>query len=190
MSNNVAEMLAELRADHINMTVLLNLLEQEANRLYDGREADYELVHDIMSYMSVYPDAVHHPKEDRVYAELQVVRPDLSEGLDRVLVDHRELAALGMKLRNDIESVISGTALRRNVIVADAMRYVQRLRDHMDWEENDLFVRIDEMVQDGHKLFVDSDANDIKDPVFGPEVEEQFGRLFDSIQQTLNASHM
>ncbi len=41
MSNNVAEMLAELRADHKNMTVLLNLLEQEANRLYDGREADY-----------------------------------------------------------------------------------------------------------------------------------------------------
>jgi len=190
MGNNVAEMLAELRADHKNMTLLLNLLEQEANRLYEGQDADYELVYDIMRYMTVYPDAVHHPKEDRVYAELKIVRPDLSKGLDRVLVDHRDLAELGMKLRNDIDSIMAGTALRRNVIVADAMRYVQRLRDHMHWEERDLFVRIDEMVHDGHRLIVDSVDHDSEDPVFGPEVEEQFGKLFKSIQQTLDASHM
>jgi len=190
MGNNVAEMLAELRADHKNMTLLLNLLEQETNRLYEGQDADYELVYDIMRYMTVYPDAVHHPKEDRVYAELKIVRPDLSKGLDRVLVDHRDLAKLGMKLRNDIDSIMAGTALRRNVIVADAMRYVQRLRDHMHWEERDLFVRIDEMVHDGHRLIVDSVDHDSEDPVFGPEVEEQFGKLFKSIQQTLDASHM
>ena len=110
-----------------------------------------------MRYMTVYPDAIHHPKEDRVYAELRAVRPDLSKGFDRITVDHRDLAQLGMKLSNDVQSIMSGTALRRNVVIADALRYIQRLREHMRWEECDLFIRVEEMVNDGHSLIVESE---------------------------------
>ncbi len=140
-----------------------------------------------MRYMTVYPDAIHHPKEDRVYAELRAVRPDLSKGFDRITVDHRDLAQLGMKLRNDVQSTMSGTALRRKVVIADALRYIQRLREHMRWEECDLFIRVEEMVNDGHSLIVESEIHAKSDPVFDPGVEKRFGRLFDSIQQTLDA---
>lgn len=190
MSNDLASLLAELRTDHKNMTTMLDLLEAESNRLYEGQDGDYELMHDVMRYMTVYPDAVHHPKEDRVYAELRTVRPDLSTGFDKIVKDHRELAELGVKLRNDVEAVLSGTALRRNVIVADALRYVQKLRQHMRWEERDLFIRVEEMINDGHSLIVDAELHGRTDPVFGPEIEKRFGKLFDSIQQTLGASHM
>jgi hemerythrin-like domain-containing protein len=190
MSNELASLLAELRTDHKNMSLMLDLLEHESNCLYDGKDADYETMHDVMSYMTVYPDVVHHPKEDRVYAELKAVRPDLSTGFDQITIDHRDLAVLGMQLRNDIESIMSGTALRRNVVVADALRYVKRLRDHMHWEECDLFLRVEEMMHDGHDLIIDSDNHDVQDPVFGPEVEQRFSRLFESIEETLHASHM
>ena len=189
MTNDLARLLAELRADHKHMAVMLDLLETESNRLYDGKDADYELVHDVMRYMTVYPDAIHHPKEDRVYAELMAVRPDLSKGFDRIIVDHCDLANLGMKLQNDVQSIMSGTVLRRNVVIADALRYIKRLRDHMHWEESDLFIRVEEMVRDGHGLIIDSELHDKIDPVFGPEVEQRFGRLYDSIQQTVSASH-
>ena len=188
MTNELASLLSELRTDHKNMALMLDLLETESNRLYNGLDADYELVHDVMQYMTVYPDAIHHPKEDRVYAELRAVRPDLSKGFDRITVDHRELAQLGMTLRADVQSILSGTPLRRNVVVADALRYIQRLRMHMRWEECDLFIRVEEMMRDGHDLIVESEIHDKSDPVFGPEVEKRFGRLFDSIQQTLDAS--
>lgn len=190
MSNELATLLAELRADHKNMTLMLDLLETESNRLYEGQDGDYELMADVMRYMTVYPDAIHHPKEDRVYAEIKAVRPDLTTGFDKIVLDHRELAELGTKLRTDVEAIMSGTALRRNVVVADALRYVKRLREHIRWEERDLFVRVEEMIHDGHELIVDSELHDQADPVFGPEVEKRFGRLFDSIQQTLGASHM
>jgi hemerythrin-like domain-containing protein len=189
MSNDLVSLLAELRSDHKNMAIMLDLLETEANRLYNGEDGDYELMHDVMRYMTVYPDAIHHPKEDRVYAELKAARPDLSKGFDQIVVDHRDLAALGTKLRTDVQSIMSGTALRRNVVIADALRYVQRLREHIRWEERDLFNRVEEMIHDGHELIVDSEVHDKADPVFGPEVEKRFNRLFDSIQQTLGASH-
>jgi hemerythrin-like domain-containing protein len=190
MTNELAGLLAELRLDHKNMSVMLDLLENEANRLYGGEDGDYELMHDVMRYMTVYPDAVHHPKEDRVYAELKTARPDLSQGFDKIVVDHHELAELGTKLRNDVESIMSGTVLRRKVVIADALRYVQCLRDHMRWEERDLFIRVEEMIHDGHSMIMDSELHDKADPVFGPETEKRFGKLFDSIQQTLTASDM
>jgi len=185
MDQNVATVLAELRQDHKNMSLMLNLLELESNRLFDGYDTDFELLHDIMHYMTVYPDAVHHPKEDRIYAELKAVRPDLSIGFDRITVDHRHIAELSFKLRNDIESVISGGVIRKKSVVADTLRYVNTLRGHMQWEELDLFRRIEDMIAEGHELIESSTYLQTTDPVFGPEVEEKFARLFESVQERM-----
>ena len=185
MDNNVANVLAELRQDHRNMSLMLNLLEQESNRLFDGEDTDFELLHDIMHYMTVYPDAVHHPKEDRLYAELKSVRPDLSSGFDRITVDHRNIEELGLKLRNELAAVNSGSFVRRKAVVADTLRYVNTLRGHMQWEELDLFRRIEEMVAEGHDLLEAATFLQTSDPVFGPEVETNFARLFDNLQERM-----
>jgi hemerythrin-like domain-containing protein len=50
-------------ADHVNFGRLLNLLEGELRRLHDDRSPDYELMLDIMYYMTHYSDVLHHPKE-------------------------------------------------------------------------------------------------------------------------------
>mgnify|MGYP001819756596 FL=1 len=183
MDKNAATVLAELREDHKNMALMINLLERESNRIYAGEEPDYELLHDVMHYMTVYPDAVHHPKEDRLYAELKAFRPDLSTGFERITMDHRHIAELSMKLRDDIAAINAGSPIKRNAVVADALRYVNTLRGHMQWEELDLFRRVDEMIRMGHDVFDTANLVHQADPVFGPEVEENFGRLVDSIRE-------
>ncbi len=185
MDKNVASVLAELRQDHKNMSLLLNLLEVESNRLFDGIDPDFELLYDIMHYMTVYPDAVHHPKEDRIYAELMAVRPDLSAGFDRITVDHRHIAELGVRLRDDVASVKSGGGVPRNSVVADTLRYVNTLRGHIQWEELDLFRRIEDMIAGGHEFFEVATFLQTPDPVFGAEVEAQFSRLFDSVKERM-----
>lgn len=177
MDKSAAAVLAELREDHRNMTLLLNVLERESNRIYEGEEPDYEMLHDIMHYMTVYPDTVHHPKEDRLYAELKAFRPDLATGFERITMDHRHIADLSLKLRDDIAAINSGNPVRRNSVVADALRYVNTLRGHMQWEELDLFRRVDEMIRGGHDIFDTASFVHIADPMFGPEVEDMFGRL-------------
>ena len=186
MDNNVANVLAELRQDHKNMILMLNLLEHQSNRLYDGDDPDFELLHDIMHYMTVYPDAVHHPKEDRIYAELKAIRPDLSVGFERITIDHRQIAELSIKLRDDIASINSSQFVRRNRIVADALRYVNTLRGHMQWEELDLFRRIEEMIAEGHNLIEAATYLQAYDPVFGPKIEQKFENLVKSIRDSIN----
>ncbi len=182
MDKNASAIIAELRDDHKNMALMLDLLERESNKIYDGDEPDYELLHDIMHYMTVYPDAVHHPKEDRLYAELKAFRQDLSTGFERITMDHRHIAELSVKLRNDIESINSGNPVLRKAVVADALRYVNTLRGHMQWEELDLFRRVDEMIRSGHDQLDTTEFTHRPDPVFGPDAEAQFGRLVKSVR--------
>ena len=183
MDKNAAKVLAELREDHRNMALMLNILERQSNRIYEGGEPDYELLQDIMHYMTVYPDAVHHPKEDRIYAELKAVRPDLSTGFERITMDHRHIAELSIKLRDNIAAINSGNPVKRKAVVADALRYVNTLRGHMQWEELDLFRRVDDMIRQGHDVLDNANFPHEADPVFGPEVEQNFGRLVQSIQE-------
>ncbi len=189
MSNDVTRVLAELRRDHRNMNLCLDVLEREANRMYDNELPDFEIICDAMSYMTVYPDAVHHPKEDRLYAELKSVRPDLSRGFDRIADDHRKIAEEGLELRVDLESITSGSFVRRKKVVADALRYVNNLRSHMQWEELDLFNRCETMASEGHDIYFEDIFIDRVDPVFGHQTEARFNRLMDGIQATLAADH-
>lgn len=179
MQNDVASILADLRQDHRNMTRLLNLLERESNRIEAEHDADIELMQDVMHYMTIYPDAVHHPKEDRIYAELKKIRPELSEGFSRITLDHQAIAEQGMQLRNDIELIQAGAMVKRKAVVRDALRYANTLRNHMQWEELDLFRRIEEMIKSGHRHLDAADWPRVADPVFGVRLEIRFKRLFD-----------
>ena len=182
MTRHVAEILEELREDHRNMSLMLNLLEFEGGRIYDGEVPDFELLHDILSYMTVYSDAVHHPKEDLIFAKLWSKGPAVSAGLDHVEEDHREIAALGLILRRDYEAVAAGAAVTRDRVIADTFAYAERLRNHMRWEEDDLFQRADELVAQAPALTVVASHLDTDDPVFGKEPEAIFDNLLRSIQ--------
>jgi len=184
MSDDVLTILGELRQDHKNMALLLSLLERESNRIFEGEEPEYELVHDVMHYMTIYPDAVHHPKEDRLYAEIKAVRPDLATGFDRITMDHRGIAEKGLHLRDEIASIGSGSFVRRKTVVSDTLVYVNTLRSHMQWEELDLFRRCEEMASDGHTVVPASGFVDSADPVFGQRVEDRFARLLENIRSS------
>jgi len=178
----LADLIDDLREDHRNMAIMLDLLGQQVDHIRDGDRPDYELIHDIMRYMTVYSDAVHHPKEDLLYAGMRAEQPDLDAELARVEPEHQEIAKLGETLRNDVEAVASGAAVTRERIVADTTAYVRMLRQHMAWEEEDLFRRAKELVEGEKDMFVNIAHLDTLDPVFGPEREHSFANLLQVIK--------
>lgn len=181
MSTEIAPILAELRQDHRNMAQLLTLLEQQIEDVFDEQDSQIGLMVEIMRYMTVYPDAVHHPNEDKLYAELRAARPDLSQGMARVTDEHRKIGDQSIQLREKLEEVASGNTLRRKEIVADALRYITGLRDHMKWEEIDLFRRLDRMVADGHETIEKSTVIRRDDPLYGSVVDAKFQALHSAI---------
>ena len=181
MNTDARELMVELREDHRNMNLVLNILDDLVEQMDAGKDPDFELFDEIMRYMTVYPDAVHHPKEDIVYEQLRSKRPDLTERLDHVPDDHSDIAHLSSLLRDEVEAIIAGAAVRREKMIEDTAAYVSRLRIHIQWEEEDLFMRIDKML-DAEPQKVDvSEYEHIKDPVFELEIEAGFRRLIASL---------
>jgi len=182
MESDARELMTELREDHRNMAVVLDLLDEIVAIMGNGDDPDFELLDEIMRYMTVYPDAVHHPKEDVVYQQLRDKRPDLADGLEDVPGEHRDIARLGLLLRDEIDAVVAGAAVRREQMIADTSAYSTRLREHMSWEEQDLFARVDSMLEDAPQQVDVARYEHIKDPVFELEIEAGFRRLMASLK--------
>jgi len=85
-------------------------------------------------------------------------------------------------LRNDVEAIASGAAVTRFRLVADMSDYIERLREHMTWEEEDLFQRADALVTAESEMFIKTSQLDQLDPVFGPEREHSFANLLQNIK--------
>jgi hemerythrin-like domain-containing protein len=182
MTKHVSQVLDELREDHRNLAVLLGMLDREIARLKSAEDPDYDLLHDIMLYMTGYPDAVHHKKEDWVYGRMAQVRSSMQRDLTRIEHDHAEISNLGNKLLSDIKAIESGTVMRRFDVVEDARRYLTRQRDHMRWEDEKLFPQIDSLKAELDLSERPSHVSTMADPVFGPNVEYSFQRLFEVIK--------
>ena len=65
------------------------------------------------------------------------------------------------------------------------LRYVNTLRGHMQWEELDLFRRVEEMIAEGHELIEAATFLQTSDPVFGKQVEAKFSRLYESLEERI-----
>lgn len=158
------------------MARLLDLVEQELQTVEGGGTPNLELLHDIMQYMIIYSDAIHHPREDLVYAEMRASDSELAKGLERVEDDHRAIAELSLALRNDIAAMTSGVEIRRDQVLSDTSDYVRNLRMHMDWEEGDLFLRADRLAENDQRP-IDLSALAVVDPVFGDVRHSVFDNL-------------
>ena len=183
MRIRLARILDELREDHRNLNRLLDLLENECRDVPAEGEPDMDLLHDIMHYMTVYPDAIHHPREDLVYTAMREHCADLAEGLGHVPDEHREIAELGATLRKDIEAIISGAAVTRQHLLDDLVNYVSHLRRHMEWEESDLFPRADSLARDVETATIDVSQHMGDDPVFGATTARSFSNLLANLQR-------
>lgn len=183
MKIDVEQLMSGLRTDHRNMALLLDLLEMETERLAASGEPDYDLMRDIMLYMIEYPDVVHHPKEDLIYQRLRSLHPEIDDDLKRVETDHQNIEKSGLTLKNDIEAMSVGADLNRDEIIDNLRQYIEQLREHMYWEEKELFTLADELQSDGDWSAVVLKNDEIGDPLFGPWVERKYRRLLARIQR-------
>src|SRR5437764_9416252 len=94
--------LARWHADHVNFSNLLNLLEGQLALFRDGASPDYELMLDIMYYMTHYSDVVHHPREELVFARIKQRDPSTTATIDALTGQHVDLKQAGEGLAGDI----------------------------------------------------------------------------------------
>ena len=162
------------QAEHANYRKLLDLLEALTAAFVHGDELDYELMADIVYYMTQYPDRYHHPREDAAFSRLLAHAPQVAPLIEHLADAHRSIAESGARLATDLGAAAAGTMMPRATLQADVRDYVAFLRDHMDTEEREIFPRLAASLGADEWFLVDSAIHFAWDPIFGETVQERF----------------
>ncbi|HEX7271317.1 MAG TPA: hemerythrin domain-containing protein [Casimicrobiaceae bacterium] len=169
--------LALWHAEHVNFSRLLDLLELQLTALHDGGAPDYETMLDIMYYMTHYPDVLHHPKEDLVFARIREREAGAAPTVDRLTEQHASLRARGNQLVGDLNSVLDGSIVSRERIESAVHAYLDAFREHMSLEESRVLPLAARLLKQQDWAAIDSAIRHFEDPLFGSRTEERYAAL-------------
>lgn len=175
--------LSRWHAEHANFTKLLDLLEFQLARFHDGGAPDYELMLDIMYYMTHYPDILHHPKEDLVFARMKERDESVARTVGKLLHQHASLKACGEELVRELDGIVDGSIMSRERIETTARSYLDEFRSHMRIEEDEMLPLAAKLLQRKDWLEIDAAIRHFEDPLFGSRTEQRYAALARQIKR-------
>ena len=176
-------MLMLWHADHLKFGQLLNLLESQLQRFHEGGSPDYELMLDIMYYMTHYSDVLHHPKEDLLFARVKARDAHLGHTVDGLTTQHAQLRDMGDAMVRTLDDIVNGSMAPRERVEATVRAYVNALRAHMRTEENDILPAAERLLSATDWTEVDAAIAKFDDPLFGSVVHDRYAGLREQIER-------
>ena len=179
--------LALWHADHVNFAKLLDLLEDQLELFHEGGSPEYELMLDIMYYMTHYSDVLHHPKEDLVFAKVKEREKSAGPKVDELTKQHLCLKEGGDELVHAIDDVVNGSISSREGVEACARSYVADLRSHMRTEETEILPLAARLLHESDWSAINARIGHIEDPLFGTSAEKRYAALRQRIERQAQA---
>ncbi len=177
MSNQITKW----KAEHFDFIRLLSILESQIGLFHEGAGANYELMLDIVDYLTQFPDRFHHPREDIAFGKLAERDPSIRIRVRELFGEHKVIASAGKRLVEQLDGILGGAMLARESIKVDAATYIAYYRQHMAGEETDLFPRAEGVLSDEDWRAVGDAITPEADPLFGAKVGERYQQLYRQI---------
>ena len=174
--------------EHINFAGLLDLLEVQLDRFHRGEAPDYELMLDIMFYMTHYPDVLHHPKEDLAFARIAERDASAAPTVEQLSEQHAILKRDGNALVVALDDIVNGSITSREHVEAPGRAYVTAFRRHIDIEEANILPLAAKLLDRDDWAAIEGAIRQLEDPVFGKAADERYAALRRHITREMRAS--
>ncbi len=165
------------KTEHVEFVRLLDILESQIGLFHREATVNYELMLDIVYYLTHYPDRFHHPREDIAFARLAERDPSARLRVGELLGEHRVIATSGKKLVEQLNAILGDAILEREAVEASAATYIVYYRQHMAREEAELFPRVEDVLSDADWKAVGEAITAEADPLFGAKVGQRYQQL-------------
>ena len=174
----MTDIIQTLQRDHSHMARLLKVLEAELDVATGSDLPNLQRMQLVMKYMTHYPDEVHHPREDVLFARLLDKAPDVGAAISTLCAEHRVLAVKGQELCTVLNAAATEHVIQREAFESPGREYIATLYRHMRFEETEVFPvardRLGRADWSAIKLSVDEQ----RDPIFGDSVESEYSDLY------------
>src|SRR5512135_132405 len=129
-----SRLLQEITEEHHIIATLLDLLEAQLGRVASGGTADLDLLRLVLRYTTEYPDRVHHPKEEVLFALVKRRAPRTAAVVDVLTTEHGQFSGETARFTRLVELMASDATMSRSLFVSEGRAYVARQRQHMERE--------------------------------------------------------
>ncbi len=171
----MANEIFKLRKEHVNSRKLLDILDAQLDLLHRGENPNYQLMADILYYMTQYSDLIHHPREEAIFSLLVVRDSSLVQDVAEITRQHHTIGESGAHFYEKLESIINSDNEIRQLqeIEAPGRLYVTTLRAHMDKEEQSLFVMAEQLLTDDDWKKIETETLSKPDPIFCEALDDR-----------------
>jgi hemerythrin-like domain-containing protein len=176
-----APLMAELHRDHVNIVALMGVAEGVLHAMETDEDPDYELLEDVMRYLTGYSDATHHPNEDVVFEVLEQRAPEAAADIEAIAAEHERLVEQGRVFLEGLEALKDEAILPRAELLGSGRTYFTALHKHMSVEESTLFPLADRKLTEADWHAIRERILVATDPLFGPMQDANFRRLWQRI---------
>jgi len=176
----------KLRKEHVNSNKLLDILDAQLNLLHKGKDPDYQLMTDILYYMTQYSDLIHHPREEAIFSLLVKRDSNAEQDVAEITRQHHTIGESGAHFYEKLENIINGESeiMKLEEIEIPGRLYSSILRAHMDQEERGLFVLAEQLLNDDDWRKVKTETQSKPDPIFGEAIEDRFHLVCDQLARS------
>ncbi|QPC41894.1 hemerythrin domain-containing protein [Kaustia mangrovi] len=166
-----------LYRDHGNIARLLDILDEELAVFDEAERPDYEVIRAIVDYFRIYPDRVHHPREDLVFARLAERAPEAAKTVGDLVGEHAEVSARLGRFAFALDQILGEGVMTRREFREIARDFVDGERRHMAAEEERFFPVALKALTEEDWAELDSTLSTEPDPLFRDDVREEFAAL-------------
>jgi hemerythrin-like domain-containing protein len=175
------DILDQWHTEHVNFAKLLNVLETQLDLFHEGERPNYELMLDIMFYMTNYPDVLHHPREDLAFARIKELEQDTEPIVDELTKQHAQLRDAGAELVRGLSDIVNGSITSRESVETPGRAYIASFRNHMWTEEREILPMAAKLLGDKDWSAIKAAIQHIDDPLFDKAAEKRYAAIHEQI---------
>ncbi|MDX1443238.1 MAG: hemerythrin domain-containing protein [Gammaproteobacteria bacterium] len=173
----------QLHEEHANVARLLAFIRQQVEELPDDEQPDYEHLHQVMHYLTHYPDVFHHPREDALFALLEKKDPSCHAAVRQLKREHDTLASDGDNLRQRLNAKLQGKRLQWRTLSRELHEYAELLENHMEMEERKVFPLAKLLLTEREWDDIAAKLRKRQDPIFGESATSPYASLLNEIER-------
>ena len=136
--------------EHRLILRMLTVLERNASLTGEGEYTDYRFYLDAVDFIRNYADRFHHAKEEAVLFEALVANgmPRQNSPVAAMLLEHDQGRAFVRAMEEAAQAALRGEQGQDNAIAANALGYLELLREHIAKEDDILYPLAERLIPD------------------------------------------
>ncbi|BBL75673.1 hemerythrin domain-containing protein [Methylomagnum ishizawai] len=177
-------LLNELHQDHVNLGRVLRILENQLGLLRAGADADIHVLGEIIDYVQSYPDLVHHPREDVIFAAYRARALPGIDVIERLMAEHRTLLDSTAQLKVSLEQWHCDSPIPREQVAGQIDDYLRLQWEHLNLEEGSIYGMLAEGLGDEDWAGIEAGLPRGSDPLFTDQMRRRYQNIYERVVES------